>query len=322
MKSAERILEILYDREGGYVSADELARVVGLSRSGVEARLEALGKLGHRMAFSPTGGVRLARPARPAPTLIERNLGTRRVGRSVVCFDEVTSTNDVALAAARQSDADGLVVVAESQQAGRGRHGRRWLSPPGSGILMSVLLLDAPGPQVGNEALTIAAGLATAEGIEAATRLACELKWPNDVLLAGAKIAGVLVEVRPEARVIGIGVNVNAAPEPSAVDGPATHLADHLAGSVERVEVIRAVLVKLDEWIGRISAGLVSGLGRRFVSRCRMINQRATVRSAGRLYTGRVLDVDPLAGLVLQMDDGSTVRLAAEGASIVRSSFS
>ena len=224
MKRAERILEILYDREGGYVAMEELSRAVGLDRQGLDRRLGALERLGHRMEYSPAGGVRLLRPARPAPVLIERDLPTRRIGRSVVCFDEVSSTNDVALAAARQADADGLVVLAERQRAGRGRHGRQWVSPAGSGILMSVLLMDSPGRSGASDAVTIAAGLATAEAIERATGLSCGLKWPNDVLLEDGKVAGVLVETRtgPGARVtvIGIGVNVNAAPPAEAVDRP------------------------------------------------------------------------------------------------------
>jgi BirA family biotin operon repressor/biotin-[acetyl-CoA-carboxylase] ligase len=322
MNTTDCILEVLYDREGGYVALDELARSCRLDRSGVESRLDDLRRQGQKLEFLPGGGVCLPRPARPAPVLIERSLGVRRVGRSVLCFDEVGSTNDVALDAMRQADGDGLVVLAESQRSGRGRQGRRWVCPPGSGILMSVLLLEPPGPDRPRRgAMTIAAGLAVAEAVETSVGLACGLNWPNDVLLEGAKFAGVLAETRTAggatATVIGIGVNVNAAPPAESVDRPATCLADHLGGPAERVEVVRALLIRLDEWVGRVEAGQLEELHRGFLARCRMINERVTIRCGGRLHTGRVLDVDPLGGLVLCHDDGSRAYLPAEASSVV-----
>jgi len=322
MKATDRILEVLYDRRGGYVSLDELSGVARLDRAGVELRLADLARRGQRLEFSPAGGVRLPRPVRMSPVLIERGLTVRRVGRSVVCFDEVGSTNDVALDAMRQADADGLVVLAESQRNGRGRQGRRWLCPPGSGILMGVLLLDSAGDsQPPRDAMTIACGVAVAEAVEQSVGLDCGLKWPNDVVVEGAKLAGVLAETRSSggvsATVLGIGVNVNAAPRAGSVDGSATCLADHLAGPAERVEIIRVLLGRLDDWVGRVETGQLSELHRGFVSRCRMINQRVVIRCAGRLHTGRVLDVDPLGGLVLCHDDGSRVHLPSEGASVV-----
>jgi len=301
---------------------DELSGATGLDRACVELRLGELGKLGQRLEFSPAGGVRLLRPARLAPVLIERGLSVTRVGRSVVCFDEVDSTNDVALDAMRQADADGLVVLAESQRSGRGRQGRKWVCPPGSGILMSVLLLESAGRgRPPCDAITIACGLAVAEAVEKSVGLSCGLKWPNDVLLEGAKLAGVLAETRrcggESATVLGVGLNVNAVPRVGAVDCPATCLAEHMAGSVERIEVIRAVLERLDAWVCRVEAGQLGELHGGFVARCCMINQRVVIQCDGRLHTGRVLDVDPLAGLVLCHDDGSRVYLPAASSSVV-----
>jgi len=301
---------------------DELVEVAHLERAGVELRLGELGKRGQRLEFSPAGGVRLVRPARLAPVLIERNLAVSRVGRSVVCFDEVESTNDVALEAMRQSDADGLVVLAESQRSGRGRQGRKWVCPPGSGVLMSVLLLESAGRgRPPSDAITIACGLAVAEAVEQSVGLSCGLKWPNDVLLEGAKLAGVLAETRrsggESATVLGVGLNVNAAPRAGTVDYPATCLAEHLAGPVERIDVIRAILERLDAWVGRVEAGQLAELHEEFVGRCRMINQRVVIQCDGRRHTGRVLDVDPLGGLVLCHDDGSRVQLPAASSSVV-----
>ena len=322
MTSAERILELLYDRGEGYVGLDELAEAVRADRAAVERLLEELRQGGQRLEFSPFTGVRLGRPIRLVARLIERDLPIRRVGRSVICFDEVDSTNDVALEAMRQPDADGLVVLAESQRRGRGRQGRPWISPPGRNLLLSVLLTEpAGGGPLRHEALTIAAGLAVAEAIEEAAGPRCDLEWPNDVLLGGAKVAGVLVEAQRRGGslgvVVGVGLNVNAAPPPDAVDRAATCLADALAQPVERTEVVRSLLVRLDAWVERIEAGRLGELHEGFLARCRMINQRVVVLCEGRQHTGRVLDVDPLTGLILACDGGGTSRLPAETSTMV-----
>ena len=300
MSTIDQVLALLYDRGEGFMGLDELARAAGQDRAAVDDVLAQLRQRGQRLEFSPSNGVRLLRPIRLTGALIERKLPVRRVGRSVICFDEVDSTNDVALKAIRQDDADGLVVLAESQRRGRGRQGRQWVSPAGRNLLLSALRV---------------------EPVEDTTRLVCDLKWPNDVLLAGAKVAGVLVETRREAAalgvVVGVGLNVNAAPPPEAVDRPATCLADHLAHPVERTEIVRSLLVRLDRWVERIENGQVEELHDGFLARCRMINERITVLCQGRHHTGRVLDVDPLAGLILARDDGGASRLAAVSTTVV-----
>jgi len=318
------ILEQLYDRRDGYATHAELAELTGLNQAQIARALSRLREIGHEVEFSPSHGLRLARPVRLDAHIIERGLDTGRVGRNVICFEQVGSTNDVAFDSARQADADGLVVLAESQSKGRGRLGRKWVSPPQTNVLMSVLLVDAAG-SLPHEAITIAAGLAAAEGIEQAVGLDCRLKWPNDLELDGEKLAGILVEVRniPQARgparrcvVVGIGVNCNAAPPADAIGRHATCLADHLGEPVERIEIVRAVLQSLDRWIADIAAGQLDDLHNRWVARCGMINRRVTILSDGVRHTGRVLDVQPLEGLVLCKDNGQTVHLPASSSTV------
>ncbi len=322
MTHARKVLELLYDRPVGYFATDEFAAAIGCDRLAVAEALDELTRMGHVMEFSPTDGVRLQRPVRLDGHLIERDLGTQRIGRSVICFDEVESTNDVAAAAARQADTDGLVVLADWQRSGRGRQGRQWVSPPGENILMSVLLTGSPDGLC-HEAITITAGLAVAEGIETACdgAMSCQLKWPNDVLIAHSKVAGVLVELRDQGGlrsiVVGIGINVGASPGPGQADQPATHLADHCGAPVERVAVARAVLRRLDAWIAGESAGDLQALHDAWVARCGMMNQRVSVDCDGVRHVGRVLDVSPLDGLILSCDDGRRVHIPAQRASLV-----
>ena len=318
---ADQVLGLLYDRGEGFFGLDELARAAGASGQRLEQTLAALRQAGQQLEVSPAHGVRLGHPVTLNAHLIERNLGTTRIGLSVICFNEVDSTNDVAMDSARQGDTDGLAVLAESQRSGRGRHGRVWISPPRANVLLSVLLLEDPVRPPSHEALTIASGLAVAEGVEGTCGLACRLKWPNDVLLDGRKTAGVLVETRRLADrlavVIGIGINANASPLSDRVDAPATDLAAQVGHPIERIEVIRGVLRKLDDWVRKIRGGATSGLHDAWLARCGMINERVTVQCGRERYVGRVLDIRPLSGLVLCCDDGRTVHLPAEKSSIV-----
>jgi len=321
MDTSERVLELLYDRGEVFFAMDELSAASGLTRAALDTALDALQARGQQWEDSLPHGVRLVRPIRLNAYLIERDLGTSRVGRHAICFAEVDSTNDVAFDAARRGEGDGLVVLAESQRRGRGRHGRTWQSAPGDNLLFSVLLVDGDN-RLGHEALTIAAGLATAEGIETACGIAARLKWPNDVLIDEGKVAGVLVEARAQKRVrtvvVGIGINVNSSPRPGETESPATDLAAHVGHRVERTEVIRAVLRRLEAWAERISAGDLAGLHDAWVARCGMIHQRVTVATGGKRHVGRILDVSPLEGLSLQCDDGVVLHLPAARATILK----
>lgn len=324
MTSANQLLEVLYDCRGMFLTVGELLARSGLDERRLARALTSLRERGHVIEETPLAGLRLVCPVNLDAHLIERELRTLRVGRNAICFGEVTSTNDVAFDSARQARSDGLVVLAELQTKGRGRLGRKWVSPRGANILMSVLLHDAKG-QLPDEALTIAAGLAAAEGIEQVCGVGPELKWPNDLAIDGAKLAGILVEVRgslagrqnPRQIVIGIGVNVNAAPPASVLGRAATCLADQLGHGVERIEVVRAILRQLDIWIAEIQHGQLEDLHGRWMARCGMLNQRARIASGGREYVGRVLDVSPLEGLILAQDHGAAVHLPAQTSSML-----
>ncbi len=331
MSDLNRVLELLYDRGEGFFAIEELTAASGLSRARLEEVLESVRHRGHELEFSPGHGVRLARPMRLEAHLIQRELGTQRVGRHVICFEEVDSTNDVAFDSARQAraefrgqedaqgDPDGLAVLAEFQRRGRGRLGRRWLSPPEANVLMSVLLIDSES-KLAHEALTIAAGLAVSEGVESACGLETQLRWPNDVLVDGKKAAGILVELRTVAEtravVIGVGINANWAPA-ADVDALAVSLAEELGHPVERIEIVRAVLRRLDQWTRRVEAEQLEELHSVWLARCGMLNERITVVCGGKRYVGRALDVSPLEGLILSCDDGQRLHLPAESSTVL-----
>jgi BirA family biotin operon repressor/biotin-[acetyl-CoA-carboxylase] ligase len=317
---ADKALRLLYARRERFVTMQELAAAAGRSVAAAEEALAALRRCGQQVEVFPGHGVRLVRPVALDAGLIEQALGTQRVGRHVLCFQEVDSTNDVARDAARQKHADGLAVLAESQRKGRGRLGRRWISPPGASILMSVLLIDR-GQRLAHEAVTIAAGLAVAEAVDELADLSCQVKWPNDVLVDGRKVAGVLVELSSlrggRAVVVGIGVNVRASPPASRLAAPATHLDEHSGEPVERIELARAILRRLDAWVCCIQDRRLEELREAWRGRCAMIHERVAVQCGGRRYVGRAEDIHPLEGLVLVGDHGERIHLPAETSTLV-----
>jgi BirA family biotin operon repressor/biotin-[acetyl-CoA-carboxylase] ligase len=167
-----------------------------------------------------------------------------RFGHPLYLFQRIGSTNDEARRLAQAAAPEGLLVVAEAQTAGRGRAGRRWLTPAGSALAFSLVLRPAIPPAQATR-LTMIAGLAVCEAIELVTGLPVSLKWPNDIWLAGQKAGGILVETATTAgddqpveyAVVGIGLNVHEAPPASAVDFPATALSLQAGQPVDRARL-------------------------------------------------------------------------------------
>lgn len=149
----------------------------------------------------------------------------------LVWYDEVESTNTIAMGLAEHGADEGSVVAADSQTAGRGRRGHTWASPAGAGIYVSVVLRPS---RRAAPLLTIAAGVAIAEGVAAATGLPCDLKWPNDVYSGDRKLAGILAEGTAGRVVVGLGINVRPAPMPPVVAARATSIAGELGRDVDR----------------------------------------------------------------------------------------
>ncbi len=318
MELADQILELLYGREGGFFALEELAQATDADHAKVEEALAELARRGHRFERSPAHGVRLMRPTVMDAHLIERNLSVEHIGRHVLCFNEVDSTNDIAFSSISQAAGQALVVTAEYQRAGRGRLGRKWFSPSGSAVLASVLL-HRRASDLPQEALTLAAGVSVAEGIEKSTGVTSTLDWPNDVVIGESKLAGVLVEVRGKEVVIGFGINVFSSPPAEKLSRRATCLAKELGGisSLERIEILRAVLGRMDWWISALRDGLTGELHDRWCSRCGMVNRRIRIQSSGNRFTGRVIDVSPSEGLVVLDDDGQRLHFPAATSTIV-----
>lgn len=186
---------------------------------------------------------------------LSRELKTRVVGRRILVYPEVASTNTVAAEMGEGGEPEGTVVVAETQAAGRGRMGRPWVSPPNKGLWTSILLR----PSVSSREASLLSPLAAVSLAEAVAELGPavvpRIKWPNDLLLGDRKAAGILVEVKTEGErvhyaVVGIGVNINQtlADFPEALQSSATSLSLASGKPVSRLQVARTLYRYLDGW--------------------------------------------------------------------------
>jgi BirA family biotin operon repressor/biotin-[acetyl-CoA-carboxylase] ligase len=195
---------------------------------------------------------------------IRAALTTRRLGQDVLYFDTVGSTNDVLREKARGGAPEGLLAVADEQTAGRGRQGRSWWAPRGSSLLFS-LLLRPPLPAGAGAQCTMCLGLGAAEGIETVTGVQVALKWPNDLVLSGRKLAGMLTEFDADGDrlrwvVLGLGINVNLpllanSEVPQEVRDIAISLSDVVGHPVERLHLLAAILAATERWYERLLEG-------------------------------------------------------------------
>ena len=243
---------------------------------------------------------------------IRRELKTTLVGRDIVYYDTISSTMDAAKDAVAQGAAEGTVVIAEHQTAGRGRLGRQWLSRPEGSLLLSIILY--PGLELFPR-LTMAACLAVAHSIERVTGLRPSIKWPNDVLLGGKKVSGILSESDVTGdtvnyAIVGIALNVNLDPASiPQISETATSLQRALGHSVSRLDMLRTLLEEFERLYIELRRG--QPIDKEWRRRLETLGKRVTVHCGGELHEGCAESVDEDGNLLLRQDDGTLVTITA-----------
>jgi BirA family biotin operon repressor/biotin-[acetyl-CoA-carboxylase] ligase len=242
-----------------------------------------------------------------------RRAGSGRVvGCRVLYHRALDSTMDEARRLAADGAPDGTVVIAEEQTAGRGRLGRPWVSAPGRNLSLSVVLQPSTAQL---RYVNMAATLAVSGAIADLTGLAPAVKWPNDVMIDGRKVSGILVESSvagggPNFAVVGIGLNVNL--DPSAfpeIESLATSLLRETGAPLDRTAVLLALLSRLDSLYGDVRRG--RSLTDEWADRLETLGRSVRVRWGDRLLEGRATGVDEDGNLLLAQPDGSTVTVVA-----------
>jgi len=244
---------------------------------------------------------------------LNQSLAGLRLGQPVFFYRRIGSTNDEAKRLAESGAPEGSLVIAEEQTAGRGRSGRKWLTPPGTALALSLILRPGsprlPAEQAAR--LNMLAGLAVCEAIEAVTSLRAALKWPNDVLVAKKKAVGILVESvfagqRLDYVILGIGVNVSFNPPPEQVQFPATCLAAEVGREVDRLSLLKILLTRLE---ARYRSASPMTLYADWRARLTMMGEPVIIQTAAGDQPGRMEDVTPDGALILKLDSGETLRV-------------
>lgn len=304
-------------RQAGYISGEKLGITLGISRTAVWKYVTALRSEGYRIDSSPGKGYSLvSAPDSLLPEEIKAGLRTSLLGRQIAYHREVASTQDTAKALAAQGAREGTVVIAETQTGGRGRMGRIWTSPPG-GIYLSIILRPDIKP---SEALRfpLIAGVAAAQAIEQITELKPQLKWPNDVIVAGKKAGGILTEMSAEIDrinyiVIGIGINVNTrrAHFPEEIAGIATSLREECGKEVSRVKLVQEILAQLESLYQDFQLSGFEPIRVRWKALSNTIGARVSISSGGKEVKGEAIDIDGDGALILRKTNGVLERVIA-----------
>ncbi|MEE9591706.1 MAG: biotin--[acetyl-CoA-carboxylase] ligase [Thermodesulfobacteriota bacterium] len=313
-----RIMDILKRATDGYCSGQMLSVNLGISRAAVWKHISTLRGMGYNIDAIPSKGYKLLNSDRPFNAFeITSGLKTEYVGKEIHFYKKLDSTNDTAFKMAKANASEGTVVVADYQEAGRGRLGRKWESPPGGNIYTSIILRP-PIPPHDASKLTLLTSVAVSETIGHYLPHSTFIKWPNDILIGSRKISGILAEMDSEMDrvnfiIIGIGVNVNVARDifPEELRCSITSLKEETGKDVSKVEFLQMLYFNLEKWYRNyLDSGFehVKDAWQRFSS---IEGKAVTVRQFDDTIQGTALGIDKDGALILLKKTGDVVKVVA-----------
>lgn len=317
-----RILELLR-RQEGFLSGEDIGRELSITRAAVWKGIKKLREEGYEIEAVTNRGYRLTNPETMYNKReLEQGLKTKTMGQSIYFYEETDTTNNRARELALEGAPEGTLVVAEKQTAGRGRRGKVWESPLGTGIWMSLVLRPQIMPAEAS-VLTLLCGLATAEAIEAETGLSAGIKWPNDILINGKKAVGILTEMDCEMSEVhfvipGIGINVNTASFPPEIAEIATSLYLECGKTVSRRRLVHRVLERMEEhyetflWTGSFAAMLED-----YRKHCITLGKEVHVLGREPFFA-EALDITPEGELLVRRADNGKEEVVFSGEVSIR----
>jgi BirA family transcriptional regulator, biotin operon repressor / biotin---[acetyl-CoA-carboxylase] ligase len=299
------------------ISGARIAREIGVSRSTVWRWVERLRELGVRAKGHPRTGYYLENvPDLLAPDMLKQRLKGSLFGKHIFHFLRTDSTNRVAMELGSAEEPEGTVVLAEEQTAGRGRAGRSWHSERGMGIYVTLLLRPKISP-VQAPLLTMMAGLSARAAIQAQAALTVDLKWPNDLLLDGKKLGGILTEMYAEPSqvrfvIVGIGINVNQEKFPSELVSLATSLRVQTGRAQSRMELLVRLLREFENDYNRFLREGAASVTQRFETVSSYARgKRVNVSNGSENYSGVTAGLSPEGLLRVEREGGSIVTVIA-----------
>lgn len=308
--------------EQGYLSGQELCERLGVSRTAVWKVIRQLQEDGYEIEAVRNRGYRLVEGGDVfTETELKSVIDTRVAGQNLVFLDFVDSTNTRAKQLAESGSPDGTLVVAESQSAAKGRRGRSWMAPAGTGVWFSLLLRPQIEPEHASM-LTLVAAMAVEKGIHVATGLEGRIKWPNDIVVDGKKVCGILTEMSADMDcvnhvVVGIGINANIREFPEELKDKATSLLLSSGQTVNRAELLNAVLQAWEEYYGKyLQTEDLSLLAEAYNALLAGLGGRVKVLAPKGEYTGISRGINRLGELLVEREDGTVTEVMSGEVSV------
>ena len=319
MKS--EILRLLKE-SNTYISGQQLCERFQVSRTAVWKVIDQLKKEGYQIEAVRNKGYRLIdSPDVMSKAEIESLMETKWAGSNVMYYDETDSTNNRAKEEGDNKAPNGTLFVADMQVAGKGRRGRVWQSPAGSSIYMTILLYPQLSPLKAPQ-LTLVMAIAVAEGIKTVTGLDTKIKWPNDIIVNGRKICGILTEMSTEIDyinhvVIGVGINVNQDEFPEDIQRTASSLKIELGHRVKRSELIAAIMKSFEKnYEIFMETKDLSGLQELYNSMLVNLDRDVKVLEPGNEYEAHALGINKTGELIVRTPKGEEKEIYAGEVSV------
>lgn len=322
------ILKMLRETEG-YVSGQQISDKFGVSRTAVWKVIRQLQEEGYQVEAVRNRGYHIVdSPDVMTKEELDSLMKTKWAGQNILYYDVTDSTNLRIRQAGDKGAPHGTLAVADRQTAGRGRRGRAWESPPGGSIYMSILLRPEIAPSKA-AMLTLVMACSAAEGIQECIKAeSCgqipqiQIKWPNDLIINGKKMVGILTEMSAQIDYInhvtvGVGINVNITNFPEEISQTATSLCLECGHAVRRAPIIAAVMDRLEEnYETFLKTEDLTGLMERYSSM--LVNRGRDVRIIGEkeTYTARALGITPTGELIVRREDGTEEEINAGEVSV------
>lgn len=307
----QKLLEAFSEAKGDYVSGQKISDVLGCSRTAVWKHIEELRKDGYELEAVRKKGYRIIdMPDKISANEIQLGLETETLGRVIYDYESVKSTQTIAQQLAAEGAVEGTIVVSEEQVGGRGRMARVWHSPKQTGIWMS-LILRPKIPMQQTPQLTLLAAVAIVQAIEEVTGLSPAIKWPNDILINGKKVVGILTELQAEADqvhsvIIGMGINVNQDKEhfPEHLQAIATSLKIEKGEHIVRAKIIQKVLYHFEKLYRQYLVHGFKPIKLLWESYSISLNKNITARTLAGTIHGRAIGISDEGVLLLETDEG------------------
>ncbi len=314
----EEILQLLRSSSSKFISGEEISRRLKVSRTAVWKRIQRLRTLGYEIEASTRAGYRLKKSADLlTPSEVHPILKTKWIGKKIHYYQKLDSTNSKAYEVALKGAEEGEVVIAESQEKGKGRLGRQWFSPPFLNVYFSLILRPKIAPHQAS-LITLMAAVSTADAIRNFTGVPPLIKWPNDILIRGRKVAGMLNEIQSEVDrvhfvILGIGVNLNVDEKmfSKEIRKIATSLKIEKGEAISRKDFLQCLFLELEKWYAIFSEKGSDLILNAWRDRAYIEGKQVKVTSFGETLVGKAIDVDSEGALILETANGTRKRVVA-----------